>query len=205
MRAFLLAAAALTVGAATALAQDPWMNVRSWSGTITIEATDVRKNDWYTAKMTYRATGGFTIPDEMLPAGSHVRWPMPGADALSDPNKAATAFDRWQAHVVATCDVKGVDEQGKPFAVTCKADHEKRMKVGVEIDPVAPNYKVMVSAPEAIFQCSNPTFAPANGHLQQVEFELTGPRGAPGRVFGSKAFPVPAGTIKVRYDMAPSR
>jgi hypothetical protein len=203
MRARLFAASALAATSA-ALAQEPWMNVRSWSGTVTVEVTDTRKNESYSSKTTFRAAGPFTISDDMLPAGNHVQWPMPGVEVLSDPAKAQTAWDTWQAHLTGTHETKGADESGKPFSGTCTADEGKASKVSLAIDPTSAGYVFHVSVPQADFTCP-PRIPPPGAYLQQVEFDLKGEHRTPGRLSGSKIFPAANGTVKVSYEMAPSK
>ena len=182
----LMVAAALTLGQGMAAAQGAWGSVKSWSGTVTIEATDKRLN--------YKATGDFTISDDVLPDGSHVMWPMP----------ASAASEHWRARVVASYEAKTVSESGDPIVVSCKADNQKASRVGVTIDPRAPKYVFSVSAPEAIYKCSGNGPKP-NSRLPQTDFQVTGPRGAPGQVSGTEVFTVGMTTIKVSFTMAPSR
>lgn len=192
-RCLLAASAALTVAQGSAFAQGAWGTVKSWTGTMTIEATDTRKQGSFSSKMTYKATGPFTISDDALPDGSHVMWPMPNAE-------------RWQARVVASYAAKGVGELGDPYSVTCAADNQKAAMVGVMIDPRAPKYVLSVTAPAAKFKCSGyqEGWQP-NAPIPQTAFQLTGPRGAPGPVSGTKVFTVLTTTIQVSFTMAPRR
>lgn len=195
MRPGLLAASAvLTLAQGSAFAQGAWGTVKSWTGTMTIEATDTRKQGSFSSKMNYKATGAFTISDDALPNGSHVMWPMPSAS------------DRWQAQVVATYEANGVGELGDPYSVKCAADNRKASSVGVMIDPGAPKYVLSVTAPEAKFKCSGyqEGWQP-NAPIPRTAFQLTGPRGAPGPVSGTKVFTVLTTTIKVSFTMAPGR
>jgi hypothetical protein len=196
---------ALTLAQGIAVAQGSWGNVKSWTGSVTIEATDSRKGEGVTSRMTYKATGDFKISDDMLPDGSHMQWPMPGVEALSDPKQAETAYDRWQAHVVASYEANGLNESGKPFTVTCAADNRQASRVGLTIHPTEPTYVFEVSPPEAKFKCSGPNGPTPNGRLQQANFKLTGPRKAPGPISDTKTFTAGTSTIKVTYNMAPSR
>lgn len=205
MRASILTVAVAVTLAQSAAAQGPWGNVKSWTGTATIEATDTRKGEGVSSTMTYKATGGFTISDDMLPDGSHMQWPMPGAEAMSDPKQAATLYDRWKAHVVAKYEANGIGESGNSFSVTCAADNEQASMFGVTINPTAPTYLVQVAAPRALFRCTGESNLTPNGLLQQASFTLTGERGAPGSVSGTKTFTVGTSTIKVSYTMAPSK
>jgi len=200
----LVLSAALALPGGVSFAQD-WLNVKSWSGTVTIEATTTKApQDWYSSKTTYKASGNFTISDDMLPAGSHVRWPFPGQDKLSDPKMLQAAYEPWQARVVASYEAKGVDEAGRPFAVTCAADNRQAAKVGLTASPRSPTFVVSVSAPEAVFKCAGAGPNP-NSRLPQETFDLTGPRGEPGPVTATKTFTVGTTTIKVSYNMAPSQ
>jgi hypothetical protein len=198
-------AAALTLAQGIAVAQGSWGKVKSWTGTVTIEATDSQKGENSSSTMTYKATGGFTITDDMLPDGSHMQWPMPGVETLSDPKRAETAYDRWQSQVVASYEANGIGETGKPFTVKCSADNRQAARVGVTINPSEPTYVFEVSPPEAKFKCSTPDGSPPNGRLRQSNFRLTGPRNAPGPVSGTKSFTVGTTTIKVTFNMSPSR
>jgi hypothetical protein len=74
---------------------------------------------------------------------------------------------------------------------------------GVTINPVAPTYVVQVVAPDPLFKCTGQV--PTTNALQQMNFQLTGARGAPGPVSGTETFTVGTSTIKVSYNMAPSR
>jgi hypothetical protein len=192
-----MVAAVLMLGQGVASAQGAWGSVKSWTGTMTIEATDTRKQGAFSSKMIYKATGDFTISDDALPDGSHVMWPMPSTQANSE---------RWQARVVATYEAKGVGEMGDPFSVACAADNRKASQVGVMVDPTAPKYVLSVTAPEAIYKCSGykEGWTP-NVHLPKTAFQITGPRGAPGPVSGSKVFTELTMTINVSFTMAPSR
>ena len=202
----------LMVGALVALtrgveAQGPWGNVKSWTGSVTIEVVDIRKGEAMSSEMKYRATGGFTISDDMLPDGSHVMWPMPGAEAMSDPQKMAAATDAWLSHVVATFHATVPNESGgAPATVTCAADNKAATQVGVVINPTEPTYVVQVTAPKPLFKCTDPTHGispPVS--IQPPTFKLTGTRGAPGAVSGTQTFTVGTSVIKVTYNMAPSK
>lgn len=198
-------AAALTLAPGIAVAQGSWGNVRAWTGSVTIEATDTRKGEGVTSKMTYKATGDFKITDDMMPAGSHMQWPMPSVEAMSDPKQAETVYDRWQAHVVASYEANGINESGSPFTVKCTADNRKASRLGLTIHPTEPTYVFEVTPPEAKFQCSGPSGPTPNGRLQQANFRLTGPRKAPGPISDTKTFTVGTSTIKVTYNVAPSK
>ena len=197
--------AALTLAQGIAVAQGLWGNVKSWTGTVTIEANDAEKVEGSSSTMTYKATGDFKITDDMMPEGSHMQWPMPSVQTLTDPKKAETAYDRWQAHVVASYERNAVDEQGKPFTVKCTADNQKASRVGVTINPTGPTYVFEVDAPDAQFKCTGPPGSTPNGKLRQTHFRLTGPRKAPGPHGDTKTFTVGTTNIKVTYKMAPSR
>lgn len=207
MRASFLMVAALVALTRGVEAQGPWGNVKSWTGSVTIEAVDIRKGEAMSSKMNYTATGSFTISDDMLPDGSHVMWPMPGAEAMSDPKKMAAATDAWQSRVVATYEATVPNESGgAPATVTCAADNRAATQVGVVINPTEPTYVVQVTAPKPLFRCTGPTHGvnpPVS--LQQPTFKLTGTRGAPGAVSGTQTFTVGTSTIKVTYNMAPSK
>ena len=199
-------AAALTLAQGIAVAQGSWGKVKSWTGSVTIEATDIRKGEGVSSTMTYKATGDFKISDDMLPDGSHMQWPMPSVEAMSDPKQAETVYDRWLAHVVASYEAKGVGESGQPFTVKCTADNRQPSKVGVTIHPTEPTYVFEVSPPEAKFKCSGPSGGPTpNGRLQQANFRMTGARKEPGPIGDTKTFTVGTTTVKVTYNMAPSR
>lgn len=200
-------AAVLTLARGIAVAQGSWGNVKTWKGTVTVEATDAQQRKGVgtaSSTMTYKATGEFTITDEMLPDGSHMQWPMPGVETMSDPKRAETAYDRWQSHVVASYEANGFDEAGAPYTVKCTADNRQPARVGVTIHPAEPTYFFDVSPPPAQFKCSDPSRAP-NGRLAQDDFQLTAPRKAAGPVNGSQTFKVGTSTVKVTYSMTPSR
>jgi hypothetical protein len=201
----LILAAVLTLARGTAIAQYEWAHVKSWAGSVTIEATDAQKGELGSSTMTYKATGDFTISDNMLPDGAHMQWPMPSAEEMSDPKRAAAAYERWQSRVVAKFEFKGINELGQPFTVTCTADNPQPTMISVAVDPTKTEYVVAVTAPRALFKCSGPEVARPNGSLRQETFELRGPRGAPGRINGTKTFTVGTSTIKVTYTMAPSK
>jgi hypothetical protein len=198
-------AGALTLSQGIALAQGSWGAVKSWTGTVTIEATDNRKGEGGSSTMTYKATGDFTISDDMMPDGSHMQWPMPSVEAMSDPKQRETVYDRWQAHVVASYESNGKNEAGQSVSVKCAADNRKASRLGLTINPTEPTYVLQVSAPEALFKCTDPSFGAPNGGLQQESFSLTGPRKAPGPVSGSQTFTVGTSTIKISFTMAPTR
>src|SRR5687767_5809388 len=180
MRASFLMVAALVALTRGVEAQGPWGNVKSWTGSVTIEVVDSRKGEAMSSEMKYTATGGFTISDDMLPDGSHVMWPMPGAEAMSDPQKMAAATDAWQSHVVATFQATVPNESGgAPATVTCSADNKAASQVALTINPPV--------------------------SIQPPTFKLTGARGAPGAVSGTQTFTVGTSIIKVTYNMAPSK
>ena len=205
MRTSVLMVAAAVTLARGVDAQSPWGNVKSWTGTVTIEAVDTRSVPGVSATMKYKATGAFTIADDMMPDGSHMQWPMPSVETMADPKLAASAYERWQAEIVATYEAKGVDEMGAPFSISCTADNKKGSTIGLTINPVAPTYIFQVTAPVAIFKCSGTTAAASPPRLRQVSFQLTGDRGAPGPVSGTKTFKDDTSTITVSYRMAPTK
>lgn len=198
-------AAALTLAQGIAVAQGSWGNVKSWTGSVTIEATESQKGEWGTSTTTYKATGDFTISDDMLPDGSHMQWPMPSVEALTDPKRAETVYDRWQTRVVASYDANRINERGEPFTIKCAADNQQASRVGVTIHPTEPTYVFEVSPPQAKFKCSGPSGMTPDGRLQQANLKLTAPRKAPGPISGTKTFTVGTSTIKVTFNMAPSR
>ncbi len=200
----LMVAGAVTL-AHGAQAQGPWGNVKSWTGSVTIEATDTRKGEGTLSTMNYKATGNFIIADDMMPDGSHMMWPMPGEAAMSDPKKLAASQEAWQSHVVAGYEAKGVGESGGAFTVTCSADNKQGSQIGVVINPTEPTYVLSVSAPAADFKCTGATGGPGPTRLQQSTFKLTGARGAPGKVSGTQTFTSGTETIKVSYEMSPSK
>ena len=198
-------AVALSVTQGAAVAQSSWSDVKSWTGSVTIEATESQKGAWGTSKLTYKATGDFTIADDMLPAGSHMQWPMPSVEAMSDPRQAETVYDRWQARVVASYDANRVNERGEPFTIRCAADNQQAAKGGVTMHPTEPTFVLEVSPPLAKFKCSDTSGMIPDGRLQQASLRLTAPRKPPGAISGTETFTVGTSTIKVTYSMAPSR
>jgi hypothetical protein len=197
-------AAALTLAQGIAVAQNSWDKVRSWTGSVTIEASDSQKGEWGNSTMTYKATGDFTVSDDMLPGGPYMQWPRPSVEAMTDPKQAATAYDRWQSRVVASYDANRFDEAGKPFTVKCTADNQQAGMVGV-IASGGPSYQFQVTPPPAKFKCSGPNGFTPDGNLQQAPLTLTAPRKAPGAITGTQTFTVGTKTMKVTYNMAPTR
>lgn len=124
---------------------------------------------------------------------------------LEVPKLAETAYDRWQARAVASYEANGINESGKPFTVTCSADNRQAARVGLTIHPTKPTCVFEVPPPEAKFKCSGPNGPTPDGRLQQASFKLTGPRKAPGPISDTKTFTVGTSTIKVTYNMAPSK
>ena len=198
-------AAALTFAQGIALAQDPWEKVKSWTGTVTIEATEIVKLEAVSSTMTYKASGDFKISDDMLPDGPYMQWPRPSVEVLTDPARNQTAYAGWKSHVVAAYDANRVDEMGKKFTVNCTADHRQPATFGVTALPGQPTYIVQVTAPRAEFQCTGPSGWTPRGEIQQAPFELTEPRKKPGLLSGTKTFTVGTTTVKVTYSMAPSK
>lgn len=199
-------ATALTLTWSTALAQDPWADVKSWSGTVTIEATDKRTGEAATATLTYTATGAFTIVDEAMPDGAHMQWPMPGPETLSDPAQAAAAFERWQARVVARFEFRGTNEMGEPLTTTCAADSRVRSGVGVAIDPTNDEYVFSVTPPSPEFTCEQSSAAVGStGFLLRSAFSLRGPRGEPGQVSNTQTFTIETTTVTVSFTMTPTK
>ncbi len=92
------------LASSAAIAQDAWNDVKSWSGTVTIEAIAARSSSIgiYAQKTTYKATGKFTITDGMMPDGMHMMWPMGGSEEMADPKRALAASLGWQAQVEAS-------------------------------------------------------------------------------------------------------
>lgn len=185
-----------------------WDAVKSWSGTATIEATEIVKKDSFSSKLTYKATGDFKISDDMLPEGPYMQWPRPSVEVLTDPNRSQTAYKGWKSHVVAAYEASGVDEMGSPYTVKCTADHVQLEAFGVFALSGQSTYEVHVTAPRAQFQCPGREGSAPRGEIQQAPFKLTEPRKPPGPQTGSKTFtagPGDATTVKVTYNMAPSR
>jgi hypothetical protein len=210
MRASILTlAAALSMVPSFARAQGPgpWGNVKSWTGSVTIEATQsVKREDGFTSTMSYKATGPVTLTDGALGDGDHVQWPMPNPESLADPAKAGSAFTPWKAHITGTYQAKGVDEGGKPFAITCSADGAELARVFMAINPMDDTYTFQVNAPPIQFKCSKPDGPHPTFNLPQAAFELRGgPRGQPHPVSGEKTFTTGNATIKVSYSMAPAK
>ena len=150
----LVIATALMLALDFAGAQDPWSSVKTWAGTVTVDATGSQKGEGYSWKLTYKATGNFSATDDMLPDGNHVQWPMPGVETMTDPKKVGTAYDTWQAHVTARLEAQWLDEMGQSKRKSCTADYQKPAKVGVLIQPMSPTYAVSVTAPEMNFTCT---------------------------------------------------
>ena len=202
-----IVASLVALASSTVLWQGPWGNVKSWTGTVDIEATDTRKSEFGAATLTYRATGPFTIADDMLPDGAHMQWPMPSPETLADPTRAAAAYERWRAHVTARYDFKGFNEMGQPVTLTCTADNQLRSGVAVAINPMAPEYTFQVTAPDPEFTCSDKSTKQNlnTGFLRRGALEITGPRGDPGQVTGTKTFTIETTTVKVTFTMAPTK
>lgn len=200
----LMVAAALLLVQDLAGAQDPWSSVKTWAGSVTVDATGSQKGEGYSWKLTYKATGNFAATDDMLPDGNHVQWPMPSVETMTDPNKVATAYDTWQAQVTARLEAQWADEMGQSHSKSCAAEYVKPARVGVLIQPMAPTYAVSVTAPEMNFTCTGDDGGPGPGtYLQQPPFNVPGQRGAPGPVSGTKTFNVEPYTVTVSYKMAP--
>jgi hypothetical protein len=132
---------------------------------------------------------------------------MPNPEAMTDPKRAAAAFDRWQARVTASYDFKGVNEMGQSHTVKCVADSQILSNVAVTINPTGPEYIFQVMAPDAEFKCSDQSTKRNlnTGFLRRGPLELTGPRGEPAQVTNTKTFSIETTTIKVSFAMAPSR
>ncbi|HKS06515.1 MAG TPA: hypothetical protein VJR92_09410 [Gemmatimonadaceae bacterium] len=198
--------AAMSLISSNAFAQGGWGKVKSWTGTLTIEATDSSRTANSSVFMTYKATGPFTIADDMMGDGDHVMWPQPSIELMSDPTKLAAAYDTWQARVVATYAFKGVDETGAPVSQTCTADGPARGRVGVALSG-ASDYMLQVTAPDAAFKCSSPTtmYKPNVGAVRPSALSVTGAQGDPGKVTNTKTFKVRNTNIVVTFSMAPTK
>jgi hypothetical protein len=202
MRPALILAAALLLAQNAVMAQFEWANVKAWKGTVTIEMTDDRSKAPAVWKLTYKATGEVLLTDDMMPEGSHMQWPMPSVEAMTDPARREHVYDTWQSRVTAKLDSKGLDEMGAPYAYSCTADNKIPEKVGLAVSPSDTKYVLTVSLPDAKYTCTGPHGSPPAG-LPQEAFQLKGERKAPGPISGSQTFTVVSATIKITYNLAP--
>jgi hypothetical protein len=164
-------AAVLTLAPGIAVAQGSWGNVKTWKGTVTVEATDVQKREGaaltLSATMTYKATGEFTISDDMLPDGSHMQWPMPSVEAMSDPKRAETVYDRWQSQVVVPRSERtGREPESLHGQVHCRQPAAGPRSVSPST-PTEPKYFVEVSPPMVHSRLGDSGRFP-NGRLPQA-------------------------------------
>ena len=195
--------AALMLVPSGAAAQGPWGKVKAWTGSVTIEATDTRPTKAFTWLLTYKATGEFTIADEAMLDGDHMQWPMPDPEGASDPTALAAAYTPWQSRVVAGFESSGVDEEGNRFSRKCTADHPQPARLGVISNPGAEEYLFSVEVPAAVLKCTGTPGPPPQGRISVKDLQLTGPRGAPGPVSGTKTFTEGTKVIKVSFTMKP--
>ncbi len=201
-------AAGLTLVHGIAAAQGSWGRVKTWTGTATAEATETRKFATYTATLTYKATGDFTISDDALGDGDHIMWPMPNPESASDPAKYAAAYEPWQARVTASYEASGKDMEGGSFNTKCQADGQKAARLGVVASPGTSDYVFEISLPDAVFRCtttgtgSGPSHS---GRVHQAALRITGPQGEPGPVTGTKTFTFENMIIKATFSMKPAK
>lgn len=201
-----LAAVFALVASGLAIAQDPWNDVKSWTGTVTIEATGAKSSAIYSQKVTYKATGKFTITDAMMPDGMHMMWPMAGAEEMADPKKAEAASLGWQAQVVASLEgTRTVSSTGAASPYKCAVDTLHPTAVGLSAQIGQPTYTLQVTLPTPEFTCTGSTTEALPIDLGQKQFEFTGPRGKVGPVSDTKTFTTGSATIKVSYTLAPSK
>ncbi len=203
-----LTATLALLASSVAIAQDAWNDVKSWSGTVTIEGTDARSSSIgiYSQKTTYKATGKFTITDSMMPDGMHMMWPTGGAEEMADPKLALAASLGWQAQVEASLEgTREVSSTGTMAAYQCSVKTLHPSSVGLTAQFGAPTYALNISLPRPEFQCTGSTTEALPIDLGQTEFKFTGPRGKVGPISGTKTFTTESGTIKVAFTLAPAR
>jgi hypothetical protein len=195
---------ALMLAPAPLAAQGPWGTVKTWNGTITIEATEtVPQEDGLYHKMTYQATGSFSITDDMMPDGYHMQWPMVNPE--HPPADREAAYKRWQVHVVGGTEARYVDDRGTKFTVTCQGEKSEAMLVGLTVNPSNDEFVLQFAAPRVSLTCTGGEGGAAESFLRQENFSLTGQRGTPGTKTGSQTFTVDPMTIKVTYSLSPAR
>lgn len=201
-----LTATLALLASGVAIAQDSWNDVKSWSGTVTIEATDARSSAIYSQKMTYKATGKFTITDGMMPDGMHGMWPMGGAEEMADPKRALAASLGWQAQVEASLEgTREVSSTGTMAPYKCSVNTLHPSSVGLTAQYGAPTYALSVTLPTPEFQCTGSTTEALPIDLGQTKFQFTGPRGKVGPISGTKTFTTGSAAIKVTFTLAPTR
>jgi hypothetical protein len=193
---------ALALAHAPLSAQGPWGTVKTWTGTVTIEATETTTGpgDLY-HKMTYKATGSFTITDDMMPDEYHMQWPMLSAE--NPPADPEAAYKRWQAHVVGGTEGRYADERGTKVNRTCRGEKTEAMRLGLTIDPTKDNFVLQFQAPRVALTCTGGSSA--QGSLRKESLQIIGQRGNPGTKTGTETITVDAMTIKVSYSFAPAR
>jgi hypothetical protein len=194
----------LTFTSVTAYAQAPWGKVQSWTGTATIEATDagtVGAGPW---KLTYRATGPFTIADDRMRAGNYMMWPSPAIAVMSDPAKMKAATQTWKARIVATYETAAEDETGRRFTISCTADNQVDAKVGVMSNGVSA-YTFTATPPEPEFKCTGrPGYRPFLRGFQQA-VSVAGKQGEPGEVTNTGTTKVNTASFTLTFKMAPTK
>ncbi len=201
----LLAALALVLAPRAVTAQGPWGNVQAWTGTITIEAADSGATQGGRWTLTYKATGPVTLADNMMPEGSHMLWPMAGAEDLSDPKKLEAMQKPWLARVTGRYEARGVDETGHAYSQSCVADTTVATPAGLTIDPANPTYVFQITPPRVKFACSGPPGTPTPVLNLPGSVSLTGPRGDPGPVRGTQRFTTTRMLTNVSFQLEPRK
>ena len=208
MKALLLLVMIVLGSAVAGLAQNfaPWGDVKSWTGTLAIELVTTDENaSGQRVSTTYAATGALTLVDEMMPAGGHQQWPVPGMAEMTDPARVADAQKKWPAHIVVTHTVKGVDELGQRVDIRCAADITRPVQVHLVAIPwPAPTYQISIEPPNVdSMTCTGTDTRPQSYGVPKRVIELRQPLGAAAPIGGTSTFVEGPTRITVTYALSP--
>ena len=170
--------AANTSDAVAPSAVFPYVNVKSWSGTVTAEATDASAFGDVKSVATYTATGDVTLVDDSTPNPPHAVWPQPSAADLTDPKKAENAYKVWRAHVTYKLHKTGVGVSGDKVDETCTGEGDEPGLVQIMMMPS--QYSLSVEPPVLRnVQCTGTSVLPVSGAFLLSRVKIDGNVGGP--------------------------
>jgi hypothetical protein len=179
--------------------------VKTWTGTVSIDAVEKTPVGNNSSTVTYSATGSVTLTDNLSadPDAVHSTWPFPTPAELADPKRAPDAFKRWPAHVVLSSVTTGVDELGQKVNVQCKGDQTVPALVQLSITPMSTNYLVRIESPVVSATCSGTSVLPMQWSPGELKVELPIPP-AKGVLSGTKTLTLNTRSATVTFKLTPS-
>ena len=181
-------------------------SVKTWSGNIAIDATEVSSAGEVTTTSTYNAKGAVTLTDNLSsdPEAVHSVWPFPTPAELADPKRAPDAFKRWTAQVTYASRATGKDELAQRVDAQCQGSGNSTALVQLTISPMSTNYSVRIEPPAVAAKCAGTsTLDTSNTPTQQLLVELPLPS-AKGPLTGTKTLTSGGLKATVSFTLTPS-